>query len=939
MVERKLLKYFFSTAGFVLTFLLSLVFLNSQALADVSNIYPQTPADATYYCRPSIECPGAYTNSPIYLTVGSGEFDNHISYTKVYSTGTSYTVNIIEGTVCGTAQNDGYQSVQPPDIYNSTFSTRFDFTDRFTNVIESEDLGYDCSNRNRSVDVTLPASSFNSVTGRYEGYIIANMVSASIWTNENSFRYEFTGAEAGPGNPGGDATYSFSNRNISSSYVHDLSVVFAPNCTMPQTGSGTIEIYDVDDGEYQGTGSYPSLTWEGFSRPRQMTGSGGWASFGSGTLTGGDGDTDDLPFTYNSNLEYRLVIRGLSRPNAFLISVTGVSVEDFPASFTCNRPPEVSLSASCTRNTTTGLPVLEVDVTASDPDGDSLTINGTTIGGRTFSGDQTWNLAASDMGVNGNAEVTVSDGKGGSDTASASFTCPANNPPTGSYSAVCSSIAALPVKRDLTISTSITDPDNGATVPLRITANDPGLSGATLATANGTYTSPFGGRNPSLNGTTYTVTFEAQDDQSKNYETVGTRDYFCYRNPAVVSCSITTPGSLEPGGYVEPRVQVSSSPGLNGSLSYQLTRSGSHVPGSPQSVSSSPLNGTYSVSGGHFSAIQLNDPGRYDQAALASFVRAVPDDPSSAVCGGSANVDVAQKPYFKVVGGDVITFYSATQIRGWNQALATISYTAGTPVPCATAGATTHGRCGAAVQGTILAAGTGSESNSGVKSGFIYNGPKFHTLANVGSGVAGSLWGGGFSTPSGMLPPVFSAVGAIPLSSPWAGDTNFSSRATYYVTGDLHITGNTAYSAGSFSSIATVPYLRVIASGNIYIDPAVSQLDGEYIAGGNVYTCGIPAWGNVPNAAYNIFNLGCNSTLTVNGSLIGDSVHLTRVAGTLRAATDDEMRWNGSSYPNRANIAEVINFTPEIYLSNPGGIVDFPAGTRYDSIIALPPVF
>lgn len=264
------------TASFLISLLLLLFFGFGKAHADVSNVWPTEPAEATYYCRPASGiCPGAFGNSPMYLTVGAGEFNNNVSYTKVYAFGTNYTVNIIEGTICNSTISDGYYASQPPDIYNSAYSTRFDFTDRFGNLLSSQTLGYDCANRNRTYNIGLPAGSFNPVTGRYEGYIIGSMVSPTPWTNENSFRYTFAGAEAGPGNLYGNATFSFSNRNIPSNYVHNMSVVFAPNCTMPQTGNGTIQIYDVDQGIYQGTGSYPNLTWEAYARPRELTGGGG----------------------------------------------------------------------------------------------------------------------------------------------------------------------------------------------------------------------------------------------------------------------------------------------------------------------------------------------------------------------------------------------------------------------------------------------------------------------------------------------------------------------------------------------------------------------------------------------------------------------------------------------------------------------------------------
>ncbi len=660
--------------------------------------------------------------------------------------------------------------------------------------------------------------------------------------------------------------------------------------------------------------------------------------------------------SYTSQYIYTLYIDNIGSANKIRVRLP---YDQINSVMRCvdNRPPNISLSAVCTRNTS-GFPRLTVSVTTSDPDGNPVTLINTNNGvGNTFTGSQSWDLSAAYFSFSGTARATARDSRGAtSPPATYGYTCPANRlPVVNSVSGVCSGETA-PVNRELRISVNgVRDPDGG-TVALQIRATGPPYNNALVINTSGTnitanYSSPGNYASPVRNAqssatraaNTYSVTFSARDAQTGAWQPIGSATYYCYRNPATGSCSIAT-NSIEPGAVFHPRVTANTSPALSGSINYRLTNSGgSNVAGTPQNTPAiANVNGTYTVPA-HFSAVTVPTAGRYYQRATVNLTRQIPDDPASLPpCEGVSTpgvpLDVAQKPYFKVVGGDVITFYPATQIRGWNQALAGITYTAGTVVPCAASAA--NGRCGSAVQGSILSANTVASANSGVKSGSTYVGPKFHTLANVGSGAAGSTWGGGFGTPSGMLPPVFSTTGATALPATWTGYANVpaSLRRTYVATGNLYITGNVTYASGSFGSVATIPRIRVIATGNIYIAPGVSQLDGEYIAGGTIYTCGNPSWGDVPNATTNIYNTGCNSTLTVNGSLVGSAVKLTRLAGTLRAATDDEMRWNGSSYPNRANIAEVINFTPEIYLSNPGGTIDFPAGSRYDSIIALPPV-
>ena len=172
-----------------------------------------------------------------------------------------------------------------------------------------------------------------------------------------------------------------------------------------------------------------------------------------------------------------------------------------------------------------------------------------------------------------------------------------------------------------------------------------------------------------------------------------------------------------------------------------------------------------------------------------------------------------------------------------------------------------------------------------------------------------------------------------------SGNTTINAGASVvvFITGNAYINHNIVYGG---HNAANIPKFALIAKGNIYVDPSVTQLDGLYIAQ--------PAQSNFGNAATVSSNDGtfwschdsdstktkldspflnnCQQVLTVNGAVIAKRVQLTRV--------------------NASNSArEVFNYTPEMVI---GGSF-FPGTTSgsgsannqpvFDRIISLPPVF
>jgi hypothetical protein len=170
-------------------------------------------------------------------------------------------------------------------------------------------------------------------------------------------------------------------------------------------------------------------------------------------------------------------------------------------------------------------------------------------------------------------------------------------------------------------------------------------------------------------------------------------------------------------------------------------------------------------------------------------------------------------------------------------------------------------------------------------------------------------------------------------------------RHTIFVDGNVQITGDINYTdaAAAVDNPLDVPYLTIIAKGNIYIDPGVSVLSGLYIAQpisnpistppttGYIFTCRDNSGGSpLPIAA--TFATSCDSKLAVYGAFIAQRVILQRTIGTVR----NNHAFSGQvEHGDSPNLAEEFKATPELYIGSPV----FKAKTNpYDSIKELPPV-
>lgn len=161
-----------------------------------------------------------------------------------------------------------------------------------------------------------------------------------------------------------------------------------------------------------------------------------------------------------------------------------------------------------------------------------------------------------------------------------------------------------------------------------------------------------------------------------------------------------------------------------------------------------------------------------------------------------------------------------------------------------------------------------------------------------------------------------------------------------YVDGNVRITGNISFSNGLSAGLTDrdkIPSVWIIATGNIYVDSSVSQLNAILVAqgtstnpdSGGFYSCNDSFTSFVPGTSvYNYAACSAN-TLTVNGSVIAKRLILTRSRGTV-----------GATIPQ--TYAEVFNYSPLTWLSTTG-IGGSPTGSselnnEYQGITSLPPV-
>lgn len=174
-----------------------------------------------------------------------------------------------------------------------------------------------------------------------------------------------------------------------------------------------------------------------------------------------------------------------------------------------------------------------------------------------------------------------------------------------------------------------------------------------------------------------------------------------------------------------------------------------------------------------------------------------------------------------------------------------------------------------------------------------------------------------------------------------------NNRVAVYIEGNAYIDKDIVFKDTVWSNMDEVPSFYLVASGNIYISPNVTELDGVYVAKGAIYTCAKNFGIYPPNELVN----NCSDQLVVNGAFIAQQVFLHRTFGSLRNSLGGEspLTFGGDCTLNtrlgqRVDksydcAAEVFNFSPETFLGKPAlGPTPGSTITKYDFITSLSPV-
>ncbi len=185
-------------------------------------------------------------------------------------------------------------------------------------------------------------------------------------------------------------------------------------------------------------------------------------------------------------------------------------------------------------------------------------------------------------------------------------------------------------------------------------------------------------------------------------------------------------------------------------------------------------------------------------------------------------------------------------------------------------------------------------------------------------------------------------AGSIQLAG---GSITPTHNVSVFVPGDVYIGGNITFNASLPWNLTDkkVPSFVLVATGNIYISPGVTRLDGIYVAnGGKIYTCGNSTFTPVDAAS---LYATCNKQLVISGAFIANQVNFMRTLGTLREATAGETPSSATrACTNNGGVnyavcaGEVFDFSPELYLGNPAIQLPSQGAVQYDAISALPPV-
>lgn len=329
------------------------------------------------------------------------------------------------------------------------------------------------------------------------------------------------------------------------------------------------------------------------------------------------------------------------------------------------------------------------------------------------------------------------------------------------------------------------------------------------------------------------------------------------------------------------------------------------------------------------------------------------------------SIPVVARPYYKIFGGDAAvgtSFESSTGSCSVNASSPRfIGFNAGFPAGI------DNGYAGAGTQLASLAIGQIADHVSGALRPSDPRSPNGLSFANnSGTGTYGGRLNS--SHTAGCAPNYFASrrgsnPGAVLNINPAiSGDYNRTgsleitaatpsvgagNTVTVYVEGDVYINENITYeNSSSFSGPSDIPRFTLIVSGNIYVHPRVSALNGLFIAQpvigggglpvtntGQFITCGYNRGASYSNRLPTDTELnqaapaGCRSKLTVTGAVIAQTVKTLRTQGnlvnretlpspTVRLAYSSVGPMSLGSNPNCINFREPANAEDGAFADN-----------------------
>jgi hypothetical protein len=351
-----------------------------------------------------------------------------------------------------------------------------------------------------------------------------------------------------------------------------------------------------------------------------------------------------------------------------------------------------------------------------------------------------------------------------------------------------------------------------------------------------------------------------------------------------------------------------------------------------------------------------------------------------------APVYADQKPYFKTFGSDVMS-------GGWymNNGVCDTATTSNYQDPLTSGGSVNTGgvQAYALSSGSNAAGGASSqfatfalgviEGNSASSYGFYSDGVSPGSAYNGLNFADSPGWGGTFQgsvRQSHCIPDYYSklpssavSIGSLTsatstgaytasgVGSPFAvtgtgdgADVTIAAgnTITIYVNGNAYIDRNIVY---QLDQATNVPKFALVALGSIYVDPAVTRLDGLYVAQadpsvanpvtadtGVIWDCHPD---NTTPMLYTYPTVNCRNKLTMkNGAMIAKQINLLRVNGDVASANTSEDTLSTAYTSN--NIGEVINYSPAMVIGGPFFNSSSSGSSneiKTDSVISLPPVF